>query len=158
MARPDLNIQVYPIAVKFSAALIAGRFEFAAVENFAFTGNSSETFILDGSTISANISNEIFNNALDPVFNNGFFSLDIMRDGNRHAVTLAPFKFSDYNQGENFAANFAPTGTNEINRENFNFKLTGALLQTPELIAIGLNSISLIVTTNLYRITTKVLK
>jgi hypothetical protein len=155
---PDTSIQVYPIAVKFTAPLIGGRFDFLGVENFAFTGNSSEKFILDGSAIAGNISNQIFNNALDPAAFNGFFLLDIIRDGNRHPVTLAPFKFSDYSQALNFSANFAPNATDKSGRENFNFKLSGGLLQTPEILALGLNSISIIITTNLYRISQRAMK
>lgn len=150
----DTAAQVYPVAVRFPAPLIAGRFEWPALEIPAFTGQAGEKFVLSGLTLAANIDQLAFSNAIDPAFNNGFFSMDIMRAGNRHAATLAPFRFTAFNQGGEYNANWAPTAT-ENNAENFNFRLTGALIQTPDLVALGLLEIDLVVTANIYRIKTR---
>jgi len=149
--------QVFPVAVRFTAPLVGGFFEFNQIENFAFQGQNGEKFALDGLTLAANIDTLTFSNAVDPAYNNGFFALDVLRAGNRHACTMAPFKFTAFNQGTEYNANWEPTATTN-NGENFLFRLNGRLVQTPALIAAGLVSVSIIVTANIYRIKARTLK
>jgi hypothetical protein len=151
------KISIYPIACRFSAPLIAGRFEFSKVLSFAFVGSAGEAFVLDGCTLASNVDQLTFNNSLDPLYNNGVFSLDIKQDGNGHLVTLAPFRFSAFNQGGEFSANWSPTGTNN-NQESFSLLLDGALIQTPAIIAAGLLSVDIVVTANIYRVKQNLLR
>jgi hypothetical protein len=138
-------ISVYPVAIKFTANLVGGKFVFNE-KKVAFYGNSGETIVLDGIAISASngVDALTFSKALQ-----GFFTLNIIRQGNGHPVTLAPFKFAAFSQGDIFAANFAVTATKE-NKENFEFVVSGELDQIPEL--IGLGSISVNFVLNIYRI------
>lgn len=154
LANIDNAAQVYPVAVKFQAPLIAGRFEWAALVAPAFIGQAGEKFALSGLTLAANIDQLIFSNAIDPAYNGGFFSMDIVREGNGHPATLAPFKFTAFNQGAEYNANWSPTAT-QNNGERFSLRMTGALIQTPEIVGTGLLAIDLIVTANIYRIKTK---
>jgi hypothetical protein len=151
------KVKVYPVAVKFTAPLLAGRFEWNKVLKFAFIGNSGERFILDGVNLSATIDQLNFSNAIDPAVNNGFMLLDIIRDGNNKTVTLAPFAFSAFNEGAEFSADFSPTATVN-NQENFSFQLRGALIQTPGIIDLGVDEITILLTGNIYRIKEGVLK
>ena len=150
---PLQQVLVYPVAVQFKADLIGGRFDFKQVTQPAFTGNSGEIFVLDGVTMAASIDQLNFSQAIDIQYNNGFFSLDIIRGGNRTAVGLAPFRFSAFNQGSEFSANWRPSAT-ENNEEKFIFQMDGALVQTPELIALGVSQIGISVSANIYRIKT----
>jgi hypothetical protein len=149
---PDVwkKVLIYPVAVRFTALLAAGKFTFPKVTLDAFTGNAGEIFVLDGVTLAGDLDALTFSNAINPAFNAGFFSLQIIRAGNGHPVTLAPFRFSAYNQGETFAANFAPTATQD-NKETFQFQLDGELLQTPEIVALGKTEISLTLVANIFR-------
>lgn len=144
-------IQVYPVAVTFTADLVAGKFTFPKVSKPAFTGNAGEIFVLDGVTMAANIDQLIFSNAIDVDYIGGFFELRMVRDGNKSPIGLAPFQFSAFNQGAEFSANWKPTATSN-NEELFSFQLNGSLIQTPEIIALGKTEISLSITANIYRI------
>lgn len=140
------EISVFPVALKFTAVLAAGKFVFQEQQT-AFFANSQELVVLDGVAISA--SNGIDELTFSKALQNGFFSLDIIREGNGHPVTLAPFKFAAFNQGSLFTANFIATAT-EDNKENFAFKIRGELDQIPELASIG--SIDVNIITNIFRL------
>ena len=139
------KVKVYPVAVQFAPVLIAGVYVCNNISLPAFKGNSSEMFVLDGVYLSATggIDELTFSKAIK-----GFLSLDIIREGNGHPVTLAPFKFAAFSQAQQFSANFAATAT-ENNEEQFNFVLNGELEQIPELVGADLR-INLIC--NIYRI------
>ena len=145
---------VYPVAVSFTAALFGGKFLFPKILQSGFLGSSGEIFVMDGISLAANIDQLTFSAALDPNYNNGFFSLDIVRGGNKSAVGLAPFRFSAFGQGSEFAANWRATAT-ENNQEKFFFQLDGGLIQTPELITLGVSQIQISVCANIYRIKTR---
>lgn len=148
---PLEKVLVYPVAVQFLATLVSSYFLFNRVKIPAFKGNAGEVFVLDGVTLAANIDQLTFSNAIEPTYNDGFFSLDIVRGGNNTAVGLAPFRFSAFNQGTEFAANFRATGT-EKNEENFFFQLDGSLKQTAGLLALGVTQVQISITANIYRI------
>ena len=150
---PLEKVLVYPVAVQFLALLTGAAFVFPKVREFAFTGNSGEIFVLDGVTMAANIDQLNFSQAIDPAYNNGFFSLDVVRAGNGTTVGLAPFRFSAFNQGAEFSVNWRPTAT-ENNEEKFLFQLDGSLLQTPELITLGVTQVQISISANIYRIKT----
>lgn len=157
LSEVEKKVLIYPVSLKFTAPLVAGRFDWPSLVLPAFQGSSGERFILDGCNLAATIDQLTFSNAIDPSFLNGFFQLDIVRDGNGHRVTLAPFLFSAFNQGSEFSADFSPTATIN-NVENFSFRLAGALIQTPDLILQGITEISILLTANLYRVKIGMLK
>jgi hypothetical protein len=128
------KVKVYPVAVQFTPVLIAGVYVFDKITLPAFKGSSSEMFVLDGVYLSATggIDELTFSKAIK-----GFLSLDIVREGNGHPVTLAPFKFAAFSQAQQFSANFATTATLN-NEEQFNFVLNGELEQIPELVGADL--------------------
>lgn len=138
------EVAVFPVSLKFTAPLIAGKFVFNE-QKTAFFSNSNELVVLDGVSLSASggIDELTFSKALKD-----FFSLNIIREGNGHPVTLAPFKFAAFNQAALFTANFTATATNG-NEENFSFELKGELEQIPEL--AGLASIDVNIVTNIFR-------
>jgi hypothetical protein len=157
LSKPLESVKVFPISCRWTAPLIAGGFEFPRLENFAITGNFGEQLVLDGATLAADIDQLTFSQAIDPAFNNGVFSVDLIAQGNRHPVSLAPLKFSAFNQGEQFSLNFAVTAT-ENNEERFNGQLFGRLIQTPALIALGKTSVTITLVANVYRIKRDALK
>lgn len=148
------SVLVYPVAVSFKAQLAGGIFSFPKLREFAFKGNSGEVLVMDGATIAANIDQLIFSQSLLTEYNKGFFSLDIIKAGNNSPVMLAPFQFSAFNQGGEFSANWRPSATKN-NEEEFYFQLDGALLQTAQLVALGINFVTIQVTANIYRIKTR---
>jgi hypothetical protein len=139
------KVKVYPVGITFTPVLNAGVYEFNSTTIPAFEGNSGEMFILDGVYLSATggIDELTFSKAVQ-----GFLSLDIVRDGNKHPVTLAPFKFASFSQAQQFSANFAANAT-ENNQELFNFVLNGKLDQIAELVGSNLK-VNLIC--NIYRV------
>jgi hypothetical protein len=151
VARIDEKVNIFPICCRFSAPLFAGRFQFTKQPIFAFRGSAGEKFVLDGCTLASNVDQLTFNNSLDALYNQGAFSLDIQQAGNGHTVTLAPFRFSAFNQGSEFSANWGANATNN-NQEEFNLILDGALIQSPAIIAAGLVTVDIIVTANIYRV------
>ena len=157
ISRVNEKVSIYPISCRFSAPLAAGRFQFTKQKVFAFRGSAGEMFVLDGCTLASNIDQLTFNNSLDPAYNGGVFSLDIEQAGNQHTVTLAPFRFSAFNQGAEFSANWSPSAT-QNNQEDFNLILDGALIQTPAIIAAGLVSVDIVVTANIYRVKESLLR
>lgn len=138
------EVAVFPVALKFTAVLMGGKFVFNERKT-AFFANSQELVVLDGVSLSASsgIDELTFSKALKD-----FFSLNIIREGNGHPVTLAPFKFAQFSQGGLFTANFHATATSN-NEENFAFELKGELDQIPEL--AGLAAIDVNVVTNIFR-------
>ena len=146
--KPENKVQIFPAAVSISADLTAGKYDFTGKTAFGFRANSGDVCVIDGVTMSANVPAAVFSSAIDPATNGGFFSLDIVRAGNGHSCTLAPFRFATFEQTLPFSATFEATAT-ENNEEEFFFKVSGALLQTAELIAVA--SIELKIIANVYR-------
>lgn len=148
VTRPENKVQVFPAAVSISAALSAGRYDFTGKTVLGFKANSGDICVIDGATMTANVPAAVFSSAIDSATNGGFFSLDIVRAGNGHSCTLAPFRFASFEQALPFAATFEATAT-ENNEEEFYFKLGGALLQVPEIMAVP--SIEIKIIANIYR-------
>ena len=132
----EKKVVTYPVAARFTAPLVAGKFVYNRLTVPAFSASAGEMLVLDGVVLAGNIDQLIFANAIDPTSNDGFFSLDIVRRGNNHPVTLQPFKFGAFSQGGEFSVNWAPTAT-EKGTEQFDFVLSGGLIQTPEIVALG---------------------
>jgi hypothetical protein len=143
------RIQVEPRAARFPAAAAAGAFTWDLSVPIMKL-DQSETGIIAGVSFAANVSDTIFSNAIDPAFNDGYFTLDLIRDGNQTPVNLAPFKFATAGQAQEFSCMARPTGTENFT-ESFSLKLRGRLLQTPEILALGKGSLSLTCVFNLYR-------
>ena len=146
--KPENKVQIFPAAVSISAALSAGKYDFTGKTAFGFRANSGDVCVIDGVTMSANVPAAVFSSAIDPATDGGFISLDIVRAGNGHSPTLAPFRFATFEQVLPFSATFGATAT-ENNEEEFFFKVGGALLQTMELIAFP--AIELKIIANIYR-------
>ena len=152
----ETAVKVFPVAARFSAPLVAGAFVWPRVDVPTFNGNIGEKFEADGFTLAANIDALTFSRAIDPAYANGLFNLEIIRAGNRRPCTQAPFRFTAFNQGREFSANWEVTATDNQGVENFIFRLNGGLIQTPEIVALGLLQIDIIVTANVYRVKERV--
>ena len=146
--KPENKVQIFPAAVSIMANLGAGKYDFTGKTAFGFKANSGDMCVIDGVTMSANVPASVFSSAIDPAIDSGFVSLDIVRAGNGHSCTLAPFRFATFEQSLPFSATFEATAT-ENNEEEFFFKVGGALLQTAELIAVS--SIEIKIIANIYR-------
>lgn len=148
VSRPENKVQVFPAAVSISAALVGGKYDFSGKTVLGFKANSGDLCVIDGATMTANLAAAVFSSAIDSATDDGFFSLDIVRAGNGHSCTLAPFRFASFEQSLPFSATFEATAT-ENNEEEFYFKLGGALLQTNELISVP--SVEIKIIANIYR-------
>ena len=146
--KPENKVQVFPAAVSISAALTAGKYDFSGKTALGFRANSGDICVIDGVTMSANVPASVFSSAIDPATDGGFISLDIVRAGNGHSPTLAPFRFATFEQSLPFSATFEATAT-ENNEEEFFFKVGGALLQTVELMSVPAIEVKIIA--NIYR-------
>jgi hypothetical protein len=140
------RVDTQPIKAKFEAALAGGKYLFNS-SVLALTLPHNRMGVLDGISFSSNIDQLTFSNAIDPAVNDGFFQLNLVRAGNGSRVNLAPFMFAAFSQGTEFIANFEPTGTKD-GRENFNWNLTGSLLQTAAL--SGVQKISIFAVANIF--------
>lgn len=143
------KVIIYPRAATFTAPLVAGKFAFAASVP-VFTLNQSETGIIAGISLSADIDDLTFQEALDPSVNGGLFKLNLKRTGNNTPVNLADFLFGTTSQASEFACMAKPTGTANF-KETFALEMTGTLLQTAALAQLGKAAIRMNAIFNLYR-------
>ena len=147
----EKKVQVYPLKGSFVAPLIGGKFTFEeAVQRVdlkeIFQGRKG---MIAGVSFVSNIDQLIFSNAIDPSRNDGFFKMNVIASGNNHPVNLSPFYFASFAQADQFTSLFVPTATKK-GSEMFVLSIDGALIQTPEIIALGKAEISLQAIINYY--------
>lgn len=147
---PGSSFLPYPCGATFSAPLTAGRFVFSKVRAPIHYLTSSEIGIVSDVSFVSNVDALQFSRAVDKSVNGGYFTLNIVGGGNGNPVNLAPFKFANFAQASGFVAQFAASAV-ENAREEFFLELDGALIQTPEIVAAGLVSVSLFASLNLFR-------
>lgn len=147
---PGSSFLPYPVGATFTAALAAGRFVFSKVRAPIHYLTQSEIGIVSDVIFTSNIDALTFSRAIDPAVNGGYFNLNIIEGGNGNPVNMAPFKFSSFAQASGFVAQFQPSAVVNGKQEYF-LELDGALIQTPELIAAGIASVSLFGALNLFR-------
>lgn len=147
---PTQAITVLPTKATFTAALVAGRFDFDQRVSIGKL-NDNTTAIIAGVDISASIDQLVFSDALNPAIQGGFFRLDLLAGGNGHQINLQPFFFASFGQGAGFMTEYAATAATDQQEEMF-LRLRGSLLQSDRLLEAGKKEISIGITLNQYNI------
>lgn len=147
---PGSSFMPYPCGATFSADLAAGRFVFDKVRAPIHYLTASEIGIVSDVVFTSNVDSLAFSRAIDPNVNGGYFNLNIIAAGNGNPVNLAPFKFANFAQASGFVSQFQPSATTN-GKEEFFLEVSGALIQTAEIIAAGLTRVSLFAALNLFR-------
>ena len=140
----------YPVGATFTAPLSGGRFVFSKVRAPIHRLTASEIGIVSDVHFTSNVDELNFSRAIDPSVNGGYINMNIVAGGNGNPVNMAPFKFSSFAQASGFVAQFAASSTNN-GQEDYFLEIDGALIQTNEIIALGMTSISLFASLNLFR-------
>lgn len=151
---PSHKFSIYPVGTKFSTGLTAGKFVFENLIMPLQELPNSQGAILSNMSLTANINSLTFSNAIDPDVNNGFFLLNVIRAGNANPINLAPFRFSSFEDASNFISQFLPNAT-EKGSEQILLSISGTLIQTQELIDLGIEEISIMSRLNVYRTTAR---
>lgn len=152
------KVSIFPVGIKFTAPLVGSKFTFRNMDVLAFGGNPRETYVVDGIALSGTIDELTFSNSIDASFGIGAFSIDIISAGTGLPCTQAPFPFGSYSQALKFAANVRTKTTAKDGRDSFFLRMNGQLNQTADLIAAGINSVTLFATMNVYRCNDKIME
>lgn len=141
------DFTVYPCYLKFSAPIQAGKYVFSR------TTTPPQVFgkllqkqigVIAGIMISANTTEQDFTSAV-----NDCLKLQILHDGNKTPVNMAPFPFSNFSQAENFELQWEATGATVRQEENFSLEVSG---EVDQLTGMTLNELELKVIFNFIRV------
>ena len=123
---PD-RAQVYPVTVEFSAPIVAGEYVF----NETLTPgqvfgrlSQNQTGVIAGVMIGANCTPEDFAQNV-----NGVLKLQVLNGANKTPVNLAPFPFSQFAHGDNYALWWNITGAAKQYEDEFILQVTGRVKQ-----------------------------
>ena len=94
--------------------------------------------------ISANTTEQNFTSAVNDCLN-----LQILHDGNKTPVNMAPFPFSNFSQSENFQLQWEATGATVRQEESFSLEVSGYVDQ---LTGMTLNELELKIVFNYIRV------
>lgn len=120
--RPE-DVTVYPCTLNFSAPIIAGKYVFSEDTTPSKVFGKllqKQSGVIAGIMISANCSEEDFTRNVDEPL-----KLQIIHDGNRTPVNLAPFPFTNFSQSENFQLEWDCSGNTIKQEESFRLGITG---------------------------------
>lgn len=141
------DFTVYPCCLKFSAPIIAGKYVFSRQttppQEFGKLLQGQKG-VIAGLMISANTTEENFTSAV-----NDFLLLQILHDGNKTPVNMAPFPFANFAQVGNFQEQWEPNGATVRQEEYFSLDITGTVDQ---LTGMSLNELELKVVFNFIRV------
>lgn len=142
-----VDFMVYPCHVKFSAPVVAGKYVFSRSTTPPQVFGKllqKQIGIIAGIMLAANTSEELFTRAV-----NDSLKLQILHQGNKTPVNLAPFPFSNFSQTENFELQWEPTGATTRQEEDFLLEITG---EVDQLTGMTLNELELNVVFNFIRV------
>lgn len=121
------DFNVYPVCVKFSAPVIAGKYVFSEATTPAQVFGTllqRQKGVIAGVMLSANCTPAAFASGLDSPL-----KLQILHGGNRTPVNMAPFPFSTFADGDNFQEQWEVSGTDINQEEEFLLQVTGEVDQ-----------------------------
>lgn len=125
------DFTVYPCYLKFSAPVVNGKYVFSETTTPAKKFGKllqKQTGIIAGIMLSANCSEQDFTASLDnPLM------LQILHDGNKTPVNLAPFPFANFSQTENFQLQWIASGASIKQEEFFRLAISGEVDQLPNM-------------------------
>lgn len=151
-------VRPYPFYAVFEAELLAGFYTWNNLVSLCHEAQVNDVFYIQSLRFSANIKSEDFTNALDQSYNSGKFDLQILQQFAARPITQNPISFSQFSDSWPVDLAYkcqnseAAKGKNQ-GKERVNFSLTGRLLQTPELIVDGKDTIRIVISGMAYRIT-----
>ena len=141
------DFTVYPCSVLFSAPVRLGKYTF----NRTLTPPQvfgkllqGQRGIIAGVMVAANTTEENFTSGV-----NGSLMLQILHDGNKTPVNLAPFPFANYAQAGLFQLDWTSSGSTVRQEENFSLAVTGTVDQ---LTGMSLNELELKISFNFIRV------
>lgn len=121
------DFTVYPCRLSFSAPIINGEYVFSEATTPAQKFGKllqDQKGVIAGVMISANCGEQEFTEAV-----NDSLLLQILHDGNKTPVNLAPFPFANFSQTENFQLQWMPTGGTVKQEESFLLSISGRVNQ-----------------------------
>ncbi len=121
------------VSAKFTGPLVAGSFVFNNIQTNLFVPKIGSLYIVENVSFSADINQLIFSDAIDQAVNNGFFILSIRRASDNSGIERLPVQFASYKENRPMALHWVNNRQNDTIYCNLN----GALIQTPDLIAMG---------------------
>ena len=125
------DFTVYPCRLTFSAPIVNGKYVFSESTTPAQEFGKllqKQTGIIAGVMIAANCNEQDFTTAV-----NDSLLLQILHDGNKTPVNLAPFPFANFSQTENFQLEWVATVANMKQEEHFKLSITGDVEQLPNM-------------------------
>lgn len=125
------NFTVYPCYLKFSAPIISGKYLFSEATTPSQKFGKllqNEKGIIAGIMLSANCQEQDFTSAIDNPL-----KLQILHDGNKTPVNLAPFPFANFSQTENFQLQWKASGASAKQEEYFRLSISGEVEQLPNM-------------------------
>ena len=159
------DIRVVPYEAEFTAnlgAVIPGIYNWAAGSNgdsFAHDAWKGHYYYIDSYSVSSNIDQLIFSNALDTSFQNGFLNFSVFKYFENRPANPSLIKFASFRGDSPLALSYGtqkfwPTPANPtvLTPEQIYFRITGRLVQTAQLTADGVNSISIYISCAIYEI------
>jgi len=166
---PGLNysdIRIVPFQSSFTATVgnsVPGKFTWSIplgnADKYAHEMYKGHYFHIDTYTLSASIDSNLFSNALDPTYQDGYFQLSIMKHyenvpANQSLINIAVFKDDtplslSYGSQKTFPI---AGNASQVQPEEAWFRLTGQLIQTADLTAAGVNTVTIFVSCVIYEI------
>lgn len=138
----DLKISaqnILNVSCKFVGNLLGGSYVFNNVQSNLFTPKIGSLYIVENVSFSADINQLIFSDAIDQSVNNGFFIISIRKTSDNSGIERLPLQFASYKENRPMALHWINNRQNDLIYCNIN----GALIQTPDLIAMGRLSVTI---------------
>lgn len=152
--------QLRPIVASFTAPLVAGAYVFSAVQA-VYALNKELSLYVDNMSLTANIDQLLFSNAIDASYKGGFVQVMYGLQSQQTPAAPAPTPFASFVERRpvelcltNVGSAISSIGQNNT-QDQVTVGIDGRLVQTPELILAGVNSISILITANAYQISSK---
>lgn len=127
----ESGVTPLPVLAEYAAGPTLGKYVFSNYRVGAFTVQGNDVVILDSIKIGSNIDELSFSLNLESPFR-----LQAYRAGNGTPVSMSPWTFSNYQQGENFSAIWRPTNLSGNSSETILFGIDGTVKQGPELVTL----------------------
>ena len=159
------DVRVVPYEAAFNAVLGAvtpGIYSWLPGSNgdsFAHDAWKGHYYYIDSYSVVANIDQLEFSNALNTTFQDGFFNFSVFKFFENRPANPSLIKFASFRQDSPLALSYGtqklwPTPTNPTvgTPEQIYFRVSGQLLQTPQLTTDGITSITIYINAAIYEI------
>ena len=159
------DIRVVPYEARFNAtvgAVTAGKFTWSVAngnsDSFAHKAFGGNYYYIDNVTFTSDINQLLFSNALDNSFQEGFFNLTVLKRLENTPANQSLIKFASFQENMPLGLSYGTQKTyldqviQAPTAEQIDFRVTGQLIQTNDIVLLGKTEIDIYVNCVIYEI------